>query len=203
MGSSWRAGGSCCPAGRCAPCCPRRTADTPRQWTDRRSPWCGAVACSSPASCGPRTDLLLLHDWQDSYRIPAVNEAVETDDSNLLGPAVETERPDSVCLLALLDHHGFGVVVAGVVSARHLLCNVTVVILSAPTDSHLSCRPWLSRERDCRPWSRTPGTDHPATSRDHRGYRLPRLSVPSLTWSNIQSEWAFSPTQMGSRVGRR
>ena len=46
-----------------------------------------------------------------------------TSQSNTV-PAVETERPDSVSLLALLDHDGFGVVIAGVVSTGHLLYHV-------------------------------------------------------------------------------
>ena len=64
-----------------------------------------------------------------SYRVPAVDEAVETDDSDLLGPVVVAERPHSVRLFALLHHQRLGVVVAGVVCARHLLCNIILSLV--------------------------------------------------------------------------
>ena len=88
----------------------------------------------------------LAHHLLHPDSVPAVNETVETNHGNLLGPgqhkemlrtqvttdlrslfvipAVETQRSHSVRLLALLDHDRFGVVVARVVSTAHLLYHV-------------------------------------------------------------------------------
>ena len=136
-----------------------------------------------------------------SYRVPTVDEAVETDDSDLLGPVVVAERPHPVRLFALLHHQRLGVVVARVVCARHLLCNIilSLVIRLLSLTYHVVRDP---PERE----TAVPGAGHQEL------IIQPGLDKTSFTgawasdiqtWSNIQSEWAFSPTQMGSRVGRR